>query len=381
MAADSGKFIQQPAGYKAFIPKDLPPSPGISIDSGISKLLSDADRSLALLDGLSYILPNPELFISIFVKKEAVLSSQIEGTQASLKDILEFEAGISKENIEDVALTVNYINALNYGIRRLKNFPMSLRLIRELHKELLKNVRGEDKTPGEFRKTQNWIGSPGSTIQTATFIPPPPSELINLMGRLEKYVYEEPVYPLLINCALIHAQFETIHPFLDGNGRIGRLLITVYLYWKGILNKPLLYLSIYFKKNRTEYYDRLNAIRLKNDWEGWTRFFLQGIVETSSEATETAKRIIEIHRKFYNLMIEKEIAAPSILRLFDVLFQKPMLSTKDIAQKLDVSRQTANTLAGKLLDIGVVKEITGQQRHRVFAFKEYLDVIAEGTKV
>jgi len=257
----SGTYIKQTAGYRAFIPASLPPRPAIKLDGKQQRLLSQADMALARLDGLGQVLPGADLFISMYVRKEALLSSQIEGTQASLEDLFEFERGEKPENINDVAEVVNYIKALQYGMQRLDRFPMSLRLIKEIHRTLLEGTRGGSKTPGAFRKSQNWIGPPGCTLNNAAFVPPPPHEADRAMGDLEKYMHNAARFPALIECALIHYQFETIHPFLDGNGRLGRLLISFYLYWKGVLHKPLLYLSFFLKKYRQEYYDRLNMVR------------------------------------------------------------------------------------------------------------------------
>jgi len=264
----AGKFISQLSGYKSFIPNPLPPEPPIKYDDRFQFLLSEADRALARLDGVASVLPNPDLFIAMYTKKEALLSSQIEGTQASLEGVLAFEADWKpKDDINEIKEVVNYVKSMNYGIDRLRNndFPMSLRLIKEIHKILLKGVRGTSRRPGEFRKSQNWIGPPGGTINDAIFIPPPHYQVDELMSDLEKFIHEKDNIPPLVKIGLIHAQFETIHPFLDGNGRIGRLLITFYLYWAGILNRPLLYLSNYLKKYRDKYYDYLMKIRLEGD--------------------------------------------------------------------------------------------------------------------
>ena len=271
----AGKFVTQSAGYKAFIPNPLPPDPPLVYDEELQALLSQADRAVARLDGITTVLPNPDLFIGMYVKKEALLSSQIEGTQASLEGVLEFEADLTpRGDIEGVLEVVNYIKAMNHGIQRLKEFPMSLRLIREVHKLLIEGTRGTHRSPGEFRRSQNWIGPPGATLNDAAFIPPPPSLVTQSMGDLENFLYEKDTIPPLVKMALIHAQFETIHPFLDGNGRIGRLLIAFYLVWKEILSKPLLYLSYYLKKYRSDYYGLLEKIRTEGAWEEWIKFFL-----------------------------------------------------------------------------------------------------------
>lgn len=244
----SGAYIKQPTGYRAFIPAPLPPKPALRLEGELQNLLSRADMALARLDGLAEILPNVDLFIAMYVKKEALLSSQIEGTQASLDDLLAYESGDKLENLNDITEVVNYVKAMNYGIERLQTLPMSLRLIKEIHAILLESVRGSERSPGEFKQSQNWIGPPGCTLNEASFVPPPPHEAMAAMGDLEHYFHGKTKLPVLIDCALIHYQFETIHPFLDGNGRMGRLLTTFFLYWKGVMHKPLLYLSYYFKK-------------------------------------------------------------------------------------------------------------------------------------
>ena len=304
----AGKFVTQPAGYKAFAPKPLPPSPPIQYDEELQSLLSTADRSLARLDGVITVLPNPNLFIAMYVKKEALLSSQIEGTQASLEGVLEFEADlIPKENLDEIKEVINYVRALNHGIERLKELPMSLRLIKEIHKTLLEETRGAHRNPGEFRKSQNWIGPPGFPLSEAIFIPPPPDLVIPAMGELEKFLHQESNIPPLVKIGLIHAEFETIHPFLDGNGRIGRLLITFYLFWKEILSKPLLYLSFYLKKKRPEYYDLLMKVRIDGAWEEWIKFFLKGISDTSGEAAKSAREIIQLKEKLNSLRLSAKL--------------------------------------------------------------------------
>jgi Fic family protein len=382
MKERAGKFVKQPHGFSAFIPNPLPPKPPIKYDEELQLLLSEADRALARLDGIATVLPNPDLFITMYVKKEALLSSQIEGTQASLEGILEYEADlIPKEDINEIKEVINYIKALNYGIERLKELPMSLRLIREIHAILLKETRGSDRNPGEFRKSQNYIAPPGVvSLNEATFIPPPPDLVTASMGELEKFFHCKDAIPPLVKIALIHAQFETIHPFLDGNGRIGRLLITFYLSWKGILSKPLLYLSFYLKKNRTAYYDLLMEIRTKGLWENWIKFFLTGVSETSAEATYTAQKVIRLKEDFITKLYENSLSSIYAIRLIDVLFETPLVNTEDVIEKLNVSKETANTLVRKFEDLGILKEITGKQRYKEYIFKNYVDIMARGTK-
>ena len=286
----AGRYIQQLSGYKAFIPEGLPPTPGVEFDGELRTLLSTADRDIARLDAIATLLPNPDLFVAMYVRHEAVLSSQIEGTQSTLEDVLAFEAqGTNNDTPKDVEEVINYVRAMNHGLRRLGELPLSLRLLKEIHGELMQNVRGGEKTPGEFRTSQNWIGSAGSTLASASFVPPPPHELMNALGLLEKFLHEgKSSVPLLIRCGLAHAQFETIHPFLDGNGRVGRLLITLILCEDQALSRPLLYLSVFLKAHRAEYYDRLTAIREHGHWEQWLKFFLRGVSQTARAATQTA---------------------------------------------------------------------------------------------
>ena len=377
----AGKFVAQPGGYKAFLPKPLPPSPTIRYDEELQSLLSKADRSLARLDGITTVLPNPNLFIAMYVKKEALLSSQIEGTQASLEGVLEFEADlIPKENLDEIKEVINYVRALNHGIERLKELPMSLRLIKEIHKTLLEETRGAHRNPGEFRKSQNWIGPPGFVLNEAIFVPPPPDLVTPTMGELEEFLHQESNIPPLVKIGLIHAQFETIHPFLDGNGRIGRLLITFYLFWKEILSKPLLYLSFYLKKKRQEYYDLLMKVRKEGAWEDWIKFFLTGISETSEEAAKSAREIIQLKEKLMAEVYKSSIASIYAVRLIDLLFETPLVSTKEIIEKLKISKEAANELVKKFEKIGILKEITGKQRYKKFSFRQYIEIIARGTK-
>lgn len=375
----SGRYITQPAGYKAFIPAPLPPDPPIIIMGDLQNLLSKADMSIARLDGMGHVLPNANLFIAMYVKKEALLSSQIEGTQASLEDLFEFESGEKLENINDVAEVVNYVKALNYGMERLQEFPMSLRLLKDIHAVLMEGVRGGEKTPGEFKKSQNWIGPAGCTLRDATFVPPPPHEAEKGMGELELYLHKPQQLPILVDCALIHYLFETIHPFLDGNGRLGRLLITFYLHWKGVMDKPLLYLSYFFKKNRQEYYDRLNMVRDKGDFEQWIAFFLKGVVVTADSAVDTARKILELQTTHRNLLWQKKISSPLAVGILEKLYYTPYVSVNDIARNFNISYQAASTLVSQLENAGILKEITGRKRDKRYVYAEYLNILSEGT--
>jgi Fic family protein len=375
----SGKIVLQPTGYKAFIPAKLPPSPPLRLEGSLQNLLLQADMALARLDGMGYFLPNADLFIAMFVRKEALLSSQIEGTQASLEDIFEYESGDKPENINDVAEVINYIKALNYGMDRLKTLPMSLRLIKEIHDVLMQGTRGGNKAPGEFRKTQNWIGAPGSTLKDARYIPPPPFEVLKAMGDLELYIHKARKLPVLIDCGLIHYQFESIHPFLDGNGRVGRLLITFYLYFREVLHRPLLYLSYYFKKNRQEYYDRLNMLRNKGDYEQWIAFFLKGVAETADSAVETAQKILELQTKHRDLLWKKKLSSPFAVGILERLFQKPYVSVNDVAKEFSISFQAASNLVSQLEGAGILHEITGKKRDKRFIYAAYITILSEGT--
>lgn len=382
MSEKVGRFVLQPQGYKAFIPEPLSSRSPIKFDDELLNLLSEADRALARLDGIATVLPNPDLFIAMYVKKEAILSSQIEGTQASLEGVLEFEANlVPKENIYDIKEVINYVKALDYGIERLKTLPMSLRLIKEVHKILMENTRGATKNPGEFRTTQNWIGPAGAGLSEAIFVPPPPNMVINLMGDLENFIHQKDNIPPLIKISLIHYQFETIHPFLDGNGRIGRLLITFYLYWKNLLSNPLLYLSFYLKKNREVYYDLLMKIRMEGLWGEWIKFFLKGVYETSQESANTAGEIIKLKDKIIYKLYENSVSSIYAVKLLEILFDKPLVEVKDVVSKLKIHKDTANELIKSFEKIGILHEITGKQRYRKYIFKDYVDIIKRGTEL
>ena len=377
----SGQYITQLSGYKAFIPSSLPPNPPIEMDEVMNQLLADANIALGRLDTFGFLLPSIDYIIAMYVRKEALLSSQIEGTQASLDDIFEYESHVPIKNTHDVEEVVNYIKALNHGLKRLKEFPMSVRLIKEIHHVLLSQTRGMDKTPGEFKRSQNWIGHAGSTLKNASFIPPPPAETIEEMSKLELYLHSKDKLPILINCALIHYQFETIHPFLDGNGRLGRLLITFYLCWKEVMQKPLLYLSYYFRLHRQEYYDRLNMVRVKGDYEQWIHFFLRGLISTSESALDTIKQILALADTHKKLLIKEKISSPMAIGLLDYLFVKPHVSIDNIAEYFDVSYPTAKTLINHFVKLEILKEITGKKRDRRYSYWQYLEYLSEGTNL
>jgi Fic family protein len=378
----AGRYVMQSAGYRAYIPKSLPPMPPIKYNGELRNLLSEADRALAKLDGIATVLPNTELFIAMYVKKEALLSSQIEGTQASLEGVLRFEANLEpSEDINEIKEVVNYIQAMNYGLSRLQDMPMSNRLIKEIHEILIKGTRGTHKTPGEFRKTQNWLGPPGFNLSEATFIPPPPDTLMDLLFNLEEFIHQKDEIPPLIKISLIHAQFETIHPFLDGNGRVGRLLITFYLYWEKILSRPLLYLSFYLKKNRMEYYDSLMKIRLEGNWEGWLKFFLQGVKEVSEEAANSAKEIIILKDTLLKTLFDHKISSIYAVGFLNLLFSKPIITSEKLIKELKVSKETANQIIKKFEKLKILKEISGKKRYKKYIFSEYINIIKRGTEL
>jgi len=374
----AGRFVRQPGGFAAFIPAALPPDPPIDISGTLPELLAGASLSLGRLDGATSILPNPDLFVGMYVKKEAVLSSQIEGTQASLTDVLQFDIGEGGEERRlDVEEVVNYVAAMRFGLSRVRELPLSLRLIREIHAKLMKGVRGQHRDPGEFRRTQNWIGPGGSSIKDAAFVPPPPGELMRVLGELEDFLHD-PALPPLVHAGLAHAQFETVHPFLDGNGRVGRLLVTFLLCERKVLSRPLLYLSWFFKKHRAEYYDRLQAVRIDGAWEAWLGFFLRGVQEVANEAVVRARKIIELRER------AREVASArggrksgNLLRAIDSLFKQPLVTASSLAKELDTSFVTANGIALTLAELELLTEETGYKRNRRFRFAPYLALFEE----
>ncbi|MBI4881059.1 MAG: Fic family protein [Planctomycetes bacterium] len=375
----SGRYVRQIEGYRAFLPTSLPPAPPVRTEGDLQRLLSDADLSLGRLDGSVQTLPNPDLFVFMYVRKEAVLSSQIEGTQSSLQDLLAAEARIlDRGRPRDVDEVVNYVRAMKHGLGRLPELPVTVRLIREIHAELLRGVRGSHLTPGELRRSQNWIGPGGCTLAEATFVPPPPAAVPALLGALESFLHAQDDLPLLIKIGLAHAQFETIHPFLDGNGRIGRLLITFLLCERGALCKPVLYLSHYFKRQRPEYYARLQAVRDAGDFEGWLAFFLRGVAEVSVQAAGTARRILELredHRRSITDRLGR--AAGNGHRILESLYERPIVSVKDVQALLGTTFAGANQIVQRLVDLDVLREITGHARHRRFRYDAYVHLFDE----
>ncbi len=373
----AGRYGRQSSGYRAFVPNPLPPDPPVVMDDEMWQLLSRVDRALGRLDGANDALPNPDLFVAMYVRKEAVLSSQIEGTQASLLDVLEWEAtGEATAEGGDVSEIVNYVAAMNLGLEKLRTLPLSLRLIREIHDRLLKGVRGQERSPGQFRTTQNWVGPPGSTLRDAIYVPPPPHEVVRCMGDLETFIHSGPVMPDLIYVGLVHAQFETIHPFLDGNGRLGRLLITFLLCERGILKTPLLYVSHYFKRRREEYYARLQAACDDGDFEGWLKFFLTGVVEVAQEASQTARAIVALREEHTEAIRARfGLRTANALAVLERLYYRPVMDVRAVADMLSVSFTTASTLIEGLVEMGVLVEATGQVRNRRFRYAPYLALL------
>ena len=376
----AGVFVQQQGGFKAFLPKPLPPDPPIRYDGELQALLSTADRAIARLDGIVTVLPNPELFIAMYVKKEALLSSQIEGTQASLEGVLEFEADMKpRDDIKQVKEVVNYIKALEYGIKHVDAGRANAQLFREIHRILIHGTRGSKKAIGEFRRTQNWIGPQGASVFEAHFVPPPPEQILAGMANLEEFFNRENHMPPLVKVALIHAQFETIHPFVDGNGRIGRLLITFFLVAHKILTRPLLYLSYFLKKNRAEYYALLMQERLNGDWESWVKFFLRGVDEVSQEAGSTAGEMIKLKQEMINLLYGNHVSSIYAVKLIDLLFAKPILDVKTITDEFKISKESGNELAKRFEQLGILRELTGKQRYKKYLFHNYTAIISRGT--
>lgn len=365
--------------YRAFVPPDLPPSPPLLLDQ-LYPLLERASQALGRLDGIVSILPNIHLFLYQYVRKEALLSSQIEGTQSSFSDLLIYEneeaPGIPLDDVVEVSA---YVSAIQHGLERLRSgFPLSLRLIKEIHAVLLKTGRGQDKQPGEFRTSQNWIG--GTRPGNALYVPPPASEVISCLDALEKFIHKENIiFPVLVRAGLVHVQFESIHPFLDGNGRVGRLLITLMLCDAGLLKEPSLYLSLYFKTHREDYYRLLQEVRETGNWEAWMEFFLLGVEETATSAVDAANRLLQLFEEDQDRIERLGRAAPNILRLHQLLQARPVVNVQYASQELSLTQATVIKCLGRLEELGVVREITGRQRNRFYAYNAYLQILSEGT--
>jgi Fic family protein len=375
----AGRYIRQPTGYRAFLPAPLPPEPQVDLSGKLQSLLSAADRALGRLDGAVSTIPNPDLFVLMYVRKEAVLSSQIEGTQSSLQDLLAAEAKLADATRpDDVGEVINYVRAMNHGLKRLAELPVSVRLIREIHAELMRGARGGKLEPGELRRSQNWIGPAGATLNEASFVPPPPDVVPQALGELERFLHEERDLPPLVKIALAHAQFETIHPFLDGNGRVGRLLITFLLTEGGILHKPVLYLSHYFRRHRQAYYEHLQAVRDRGTWEEWLAFFLTGVTEVAGEATLTARRILELREKHRAAITDRlGRAAGNGHKGLESLYKRPIVSVAEVQKLTKTTFPAANTLVARLSGLGILKEMTGQARNRRFHYEPYVRLFAD----
>lgn len=376
-----GRFVETSVAgevVRAFVPPPLPPTPPLDL-LGLLDPLSAAERALGRLDGITILLPRQELFLYMYVRKEAVLSSQIEGTQSTLSDLLRFETEAQAgQPIDDIREVSNYADAMMYGLERLDELPLSLRLIREMHGRLLQGARGGTKSPGEFRRSQNWIG--GTRPGNAHFVPPPMTELNGCLDAFERFMHEEGSrLPALVKAGLLHVQFETIHPFLDGNGRIGRLLVTLYLCVHGVLRKPLLYLSLYLKQHRTDYYRLLQEVREQGAWEPWLEFFLTGVAETANQAFDAATRIVDLFREDRERIAASSDRAGSVLRIHDLLQQHPYVTANLLVARTGLSTPTVNTALADLQRLGIVDEVTGRRRGRVFAYRGYLAILSEGT--
>ncbi|HUV67795.1 MAG TPA: Fic family protein [Sedimentisphaerales bacterium] len=368
--------------FQAFVPHPLPPDPPLELAEQDHDLIEKANRALGRLDGVATQLPDVSLFLYFYVRKEAVLSSQIEGTQSSFSDLLLHEENLAPGvPLGDVQEVSNYVAAMNHGLKRLRedDFPLSLRLIREMHEVLLAKGRGSDKTPGRFRRSQNWLG--GTRPGNARFVPPPPDHVADCMSNLEKFFHDQPQRtPALIKAALAHVQFETIHPFLDGNGRLGRLLITLILCAEEAIAQPLLYLSLFFKQHRQEYYDRLDAVRLKGDWLGWLRFFLEGVEQTAQQAADTAGRILRLFEEDRRRVEGLGRKANSAQRVLDLLRRHPITTISNAMAPLNLTAPTIRSAVEGLEALRIVREITGKQRDRIYLYDQYVRILDEGTE-
>lgn len=368
------------AEYKSFLPTALPPDPNVTLDQEAIELLVDANKQLALLDGLSSRIPNMNLFISMYVRKEALMSSQIEGTQATLEDILD---PLLDENVnQDVAEVINYIKATEFAVSRLSELPLCNRLIRDAHAILMEGVRGQEKTPGEFRYTQNWIGGQGSTLKNARYIPPTPEDMKDAMSLLEYYMNHGEIFDsldVLIQVALVHYQFETIHPFLDGNGRIGRLLITLFLMERRVLTAPVLYISYFLKMNRTEYYERMMRVRERGEYEQWVKFFLLAVRESADDAIDAIDKLTSLHNENIKLVEGIGRSAKTVMRVFGYLEENPIIEIQKTATALGLSFNTVSDAVKKLGSAGILSQSAGQRRNRVFSYEAYLEILRSGT--
>ncbi|WP_283408931.1 Fic family protein [Anoxynatronum buryatiense] len=363
--------------YTSFLPSPLPPKPPLEMDEEIVSLLAKTNRIIGILEGLSRQIPNIEIFVSMYVRKEALLSSQIEGTQATLDDIL--DPKIEENTNRHVTDVVNYIRASQHAAARLKELPICNRLIKETHAILLEGVRGEEKNPGEFRRSQNWIGPQGSTLNNALYIPPNVEDMETAMSDLEKFINEEDELDPLIKIALIHYQFETIHPFLDGNGRIGRLLVNLFLMETGVLGFETLYISYFLKRNRVEYYDRLMEVRNKGNFEQWVKFFLKGMKESAADAIQTIERLVKLHDQNWETILNTGRSAKTIKKVFAYLEGSPIIDIKKTSEQLGLSYNATANAVNKLVDLGILIQTENVQRNRVFSYEEYVNILRQDT--
>lgn len=376
----SGEYVNNLSGelaYKSFKPSPLPPNPELTIDSDMVKKLVDANRDLVRLDTASKLIPNVELFISMYVMKEALISSQIEGTQCTLDDVL--DPDVDKNTNLDVSEVINYISACSYAINRLKTMPLCNRFLREIHQKLLAGIRGQEKNPGKFRRSQNWIGAANCTLNEARYIPPNVDDMNSALSDLEKYMNEGDDYDPLIRIALIHYQFETIHPFLDGNGRVGRLLILLYLLEQGYLSKPIIYISYFLKKNQIEYYDRISEVRKSGNYEQWVCFFLEAVSAAAKDSLQTIEKLSDLHERNVANLPNTTRKNDNVRKVFDYIEQYPIISIKRTASALNLSYNTVSSIVNKLTQNGVLKETTNASRNRVFFYEEYLDILRKDT--
>lgn len=374
-SSSSGSCIKTSRGYTAFVPNPLPPR--LEYDGKLISLLSEADRLLGELSGTGRVLPNPYLLISPYVRREAVYSSRIEGTQASLSDLFFFESTDNEETkVPDVMEVRNYVQALEYGLKRIQDLPLSVRLIKEIHEILMKDVRRGVADPGKLRYTQNWIGAPGCTLDEATFVPPPVDEMNQALGDWEKYIHSGPEEPPLIQCALMHYQFEAIHPFIDGNGRIGRLLITFFLCERGFLTQPLLYLSAFFEKNREEYYSRLLAVSQKGDWRGWIEFFLRGVAAQSKNAIEDSKKILDINAEYRKMVEALKKTPEAAYRLVDEVFLNPVVSISHLSRKWGMAYNSVKVGVERLVELGILTVATERKTNKLFKAQRLMELLA-----
>ena len=376
----SGEFVNNLGGeaaYKSYKPAPLPPNPELNIDSEMVKRLVEANRDLVRLDTAARLIPNVELFISMYVRKEALISSKIEGTQCTLDDVLDPDAD-GNTNLE-VGDVINYVKACSYAIERLKTLPLCNRLLREIHENLLSGVRGKDKNPGEFRRSQNWIGAANCTLKEARYIPQNVEDMNLAMSDLEKYMNEGDDYDPLIRIALIHYQFETIHPFLDGNGRVGRLMILLYLLEQGFVSTPVIYISYFLKKNQIEYYDRISEVRRNGNYEQWVSFFLEAVSSAAKDSLETIEKLAKLHDRNVAILPSTTRKNDNVRRLFDYVEQYPIIDIKRTATALGISFNTTSTAVNKLVEAGILKEKTNAARNRVFSYEEYLNILRKDT--